>query len=299
MTNQNVAQQPFFAAMSRRRVPILCLLLIFAVIFAGVFIFASAAATNREDVQETLNKVSAAVEAAEPVYLRLVEIVEDEVAAMDSDYDDDDDYDSEEGEAYYDELTGQISLLQSLIAGLDGLPNDLNTSEGKTVRAACEYLTMLRDMTTDLAELLRYSIDMYYSVEPMGLMDMDTDDFAIIADQIWTRCHETKVLMEAITPPPYFAITHNDMIDRITEFRDFGDDFYYACYMEDPLRMYSCVYRMTRIIRMFEICDDNLTADLELQFRQADRRLNGPISLLRSELNANLSVLNNALGRDQ
>jgi len=50
---------------------------------------------------------------------------------------------------------------------------------------------------------------------------------------------------------------------------------------------------------MFEICSDNLDADLELQLRQAERRLDGPIAQLRHELTNNLETLNNAQGRVQ
>jgi len=140
---------------------------------------------------------------------------------------------------------------------------------------------------------------MYYALEPIGTMFVDTDDYEVLSEQIWSGCEAARVLMEKVPPPAYMAITHNDMKTRIIEFRDFGEDFYYACAMEDPLRIYSCTYRMNRIVRMFEICSDNLNDDMELQLRQAERRLDGPIAQLRRELTNNLETLINAQGRGQ
>ena len=276
---------------------LLCFALLTAIILSIFLSQMFVAAANRQTVKETLDKVSETVESADPIYLKLKEIIADEIAAMDLE-DDDTEPDLDEAEEGFEELKGYTTQLNELLSGLSGLNDDMNTSDGKTVRAAKEYLTMLRNMTADLAELVRYSIDMYYAIEPMGMMDGDADDFTDLANQIWTGCDATKTLMEKIKPPSYLAITHNDMIMRITEFRDFGLDFYNACQMDDPLRMYSCIYRMNRIVRMFDICDENLTADMDLQFKQADRRLNGPIGQLRNEISNNLGILQDAQGRN-
>ena len=275
---------------------ILCFVLILATAFSIFLSQMLVSAANKQTVREALDKVSETMETAEPVYQKLKEIIADEIAALDME-DDDTEPDLDEAEEGYEELNGYTAQLNGLISGLNGLPDNMSTSEGKTVCAAREYLTMLRNMTADLAELVRYSIDMYYAVEPMAMIEEDPDDFETLAEQIWTGCEEVKTLMEAIKPPAYLAITHNDMIARITEFRDFGEDFYVSCYLDDPLRMYSCIYRMNRIIRMFDICDENLTADMDLQFRQADRRLSGLIEQLRNEISKNLGILQDAQGR--
>ena len=273
----------------------LCVILIL-VMAVSVFVpMAVTAASNRQTIQESLEKTTAAFDAAEPIYQRLRETIAEEIAALD--VEDDSDTDLEESETGYQELIDYVKQLDDLKSGLNGLSEDMNSSEGKTVRALKEYISMLSNMSADLAELVRYSIDMYYAIEPFDMLDGDTDDFSILADQIWTGCESVRVLMEEIKPPAYLAITHNDMKARITEFRDFGEDFYYACYLEDPLRIYSCVYRMNRIIRMFDICGDNLNADIELQFAQADRRLNVIIAQLNGELAKNLETLNTAQGR--
>ena len=285
-----------FPAVKGRTV-LLCLILIVAMTFSLLLPLASAAASNRQAVQESLDKTSEALDAAEPIYQKLHEIIAEEIASMGAE--DDSEPDLDEAEASYEELNGYVKQLEGLISGLGALPGDPNTSDGKTVRAAVEYLSMLRNMSADLAELIRYSIDMYHAIEPFVMMYVDTDDYYDLAEQIWNGCEETRTLMEKIKPPAYLAITHSDMLVRVTEFRDFGEDFYYACAMDDPLRMYSCIYRMNRIIRMFEICGDNLDADLELQLMQAERRLNGPLALLRDELTKNLETLKNAQGRGQ
>jgi len=278
-------------------VAFLCVILIISIAIPIFVPMAVTAVSNRQAVKESLEKTSAAFEIAEPIYQRLREIIAEEIASME--VEDDSDPDLEESEAGYEELHGYVKQLDDLISGLDGISDDLDTSDGKTVRAVKEYMSMLCNMSADLAELVRYSIDMYYAVEPMDMMDGNTDDFEILSEQIWSGCESVRILMENIKPPSYLEITHNDMIARIKEFRDFGEDFYIACYMEDPLRIYSCVYRMNRIIRMFDICDENLTADIGLQFTQAERRLNGPIAQLRDELTKNLEILNNAQGRAQ
>ena len=289
--------QAIFAP-AKGRTALLCLILIAVMMFPLFPPPASAVVSNRTAVQESLNKISVTLEAAEPVYQKLREIIAEEIASMEAG-DDDSEPDIDEAEAAYEELNGFVKQLEGYTADMITLPGDPDTSDGKTVRATLEYLSMLRNMSADLAELVRYSIDMYRAVEPLGAMYVETDDFEVLAEQIWNGCEATRVLMEKVKPPAYMAITHNDMLARIVEFRDFGEDFYYACAMEDPLRIYSCVYRLNRIVRMFDICDENLTADLEIQLMQAERRLNGPVAQLRDELTRNLETLNNAQGRGQ
>ena len=287
---------PTMLTAAKYKIPLLCFVLILAAMFAVLLPLASAEASNRQNVQESLDKISGAVNAAEPVYQRLRKIISEEISAMGVEGETDSDI--AESEAGYEELNGYTKQLDSLISGLSGLPGNPDSSDGKTVNAAREYLSMLRNMTADLAELVRYSIDMYYAVEPIGTVDGETEDFGVLAEQIWNGCELTRAMMEEVKPPSYMAITHGDMIARVTEFRDFGQDFYTACYMEDPLRIYSCIYRMNRIIRMFDICSENLDADMNLQLKQAERRLNGPVTQLRDELTKNLETLKNAQGRD-
>jgi hypothetical protein len=269
----------------------LCLVLIFGMVFTGISIRTVLAAPDQQaSAYSAIMKVSETIEAAETIYQELKESIADTIAEADVE-DDDSNFDAEEADAGVEELKGYIKQLDDLLSGLNGLPDDLTTSDGKTVRAAKEYLTMLKNMTADLTELVKYSIDFYVAVQEMDYIDGDTDDFYELAEQIWNGCDMAKTLMEEIKPPSYLEITHKEMIIRITEFRDFGLDFYIACDLGDPLRIYSCVYRMDRIIRMFNVCDNNLSADIDLQFKQAERRLNGTITQLHDELIRNISLL--------
>jgi hypothetical protein len=281
------------ASTKKHRMALLCFGLILGMTFAVFLPQMFADASNRQTVQDVLNKTSDAVEAADPIYQRLIEIIADEIAYLDIE-DDESETDISESEAAWEEMNNFTIQLDGLLSGLKGLPDDLNTSEGKTVCAVKEYLNMIRNITVDMAELVRYNIDVYWAIDAMDNLDDDFDDFGIMAKQLWDATNLTKGMMEQIKPPSYLAITHNDMILRVTEFRDFSDDFDMACRIEDPLRIYSCLYRLNRIVRMFEVCGDNMKADLALQFSQAERRLNGPIGQLREELIRNLDLLKNA-----
>ena len=295
MLNKQKKPPPKISAAAKPKTNILWFILILITVSVAFLSLASSAAlSNKQSVQETIDKISEALEVSETIYQKLQEIIAEEIAAMGVEDDSEPDFDA--AEAGYEELNGYTKQLDALIAGLSGLNDDPDTSDGKTVLAARKYLNMIRNITDDMAKLVRYTIDMCHAIEPMGMMDGETDDFTVIAEQIWTGCEETRILMEEIKPPFYLEITHRDMITRITEFRDFGEDFYVACYMEDPLRIYSCVYRMTRIIRMFNICDENLNSDIELQFTQAERRMNGPIAQLRDELAKNTEIIKTAQG---
>ena len=254
-----------------------------------VLVFTIPGATSATD-QKGL--VRTAVEKAEPIYQKLKEIIAEEIESFN--IEDDSDPDLDEAREGLEEMKGYTEQLDGLISSLSGLSDDPSKNDGKTVRAAREYLTMLRNMTSDLSELIVYSIDLYEAILLMDAMDADTDDYEMLAQEIWNATDATKKALEQIKPPSYLAITHRDLIARVTEFREFAVDFSYAGQLGDPLRIYSCVYRMGRIVRMFESCGENLNADMELQFKQAERRMNGSIAKIHDELTRNLAALKNA-----
>jgi len=224
---------------------------------------------------------------AELIFEDLREFVRDELAADD----DEGEYSPEEAKALLASLKRSEERLDVLIAGLSGLTDDAGTNEGKTVRATVDYLAMLKNMACDMDELVAYSFDFYNAVMEMDILDEDTDSYDALADSIYTGTSKALELLEKITPPAYLAITHGDLIARIGEFKEFAVDFQLAADLLDPLRIYSCVYRMGRIEVMFGICGDNINGDILLQFRQAERRLEGPISVLRQELSAYFASL--------
>ena len=293
-TQKNLFASMLSAAVKYKML-ILCFVLIFGMIFPIFLPQLSVMALSRQTAGDLLGKTTEAVEAANLIYQKLREVIVEQIDSMD--VEDDSEFDIDEAEASHAELTGYAVKLDGLLSDLRGLPDDLNTSEGKTIHAAKEYLTMLRNITIDSAELLRYTTDLYIAILAMESMDVDPNDFEVLAEAIWEATDNTKIQLEQIKPPSYLSITHSDLITRVTEFRDFAEDFYTACYLEDPLRIYSCVYRMTRIMRMFTICGDNLNADVELQFKQSEHRLNGPIAQLSGELSKNLNTLNEALAK--
>jgi len=250
------------------------------------------AAGGQDSARAAIAKVSETVDAAGPIHQKLKETIADEIASLGTENDSEPDL--EESRTGLKEMEGYTEQLKGLLAGLNGLSDNPETSDGKTVRAAREYLTMLKDMTSDLSELIGYSIDLYEAVLLMDGMDVEVDGYDELAQQIWDATNATKDRLEQIKPPPYFVISHNDLIIRVTEFRDFAVDFYTAGELEDPLRIYSCIYRMDRIVRMFDICSENLDADIDMELRQAERRLNGPIALIHEELTRNLDILKNS-----
>jgi len=108
---------------------------------------------------------------------------------------------------------------------------------------------------------------------------------------IYTTTGEALELLDSFTAPDYIAVTQGDLRARLQEFQDFSVDFYVAISMDDPLRIHSCVYRLSRISTLLEQWAENLMSDLQMQFTQAERRINGSIGLLHDELENNLALL--------
>ena len=283
--------------MKRRRtyMAICAVLLIVALITAAAsFVLprqmhlSALAAEKQSFDRQSVEKASVAFESAESIYEKLLTIVADELAEEE---DPDEDFDPEEIETFKNELGGDLAQIDMLLSSLDGLNSDADSSEGKTVLAVREYLNMLRDISADIYELLGYYGELYDAIVIFDDLDADVDDFTDFASQLYDLNDTAIGLMEAIEPPSYLKISHDDLTLRFKEFRDFSEDFYYASAMEDPLRIYSCIYRMNRIESMLDRSTDNLTSDVELQFKQADKRLAGPIATLHEELERNIALL--------
>ena len=255
----------------------------------GVTSAASGAGASRDAALDAISKVAETIEAAEPIRLKLSEIITDEITGFETE--DDSEYDSDEAYEALEEADGYSAQLRDLLSGLNGLPDDPDTSDGKTVLAAREYLTMMLNMTTDLSELIGYSIAFTDALTILGDMDADTDSYQGLAYTIIVATEATIEALGQIDPPSYMAISHNDVILRVKELGDFGEDFFSAAMLEDPLRIYSCLYRLDRILRMLTATGENLGADLLLQMQQAERRLHGPIDVLHGELTRNLAIL--------
>ena len=262
-------------------------------ILALVFVLGSTtlSTTAPDAARDAIAKAAETFEAAKPIRQKLDEFIAYEVSESVSD---EAEYSSEEAETALRDLVGYNEQIGVLLASLNGLPDSPDTSDGKTIRATREYLTMLSNMSGDLTELISYSIDLEKAIRLMDSMYEDSGTYQEYAELIWDATNDTIAAMNMIKPPVYLTITHNDMLLRIKEFNDFAKDFYQAAELGDPLRINSCIFRLDRINRMFTVCGENLDADMNLQVRQAERRLSGPIALLYGELERNLAILINA-----
>jgi hypothetical protein len=236
------------------------------------------------DGASALEKCFDAFSAAEPIFAEMQQSIQDEMNAAD---DDDSEFSPEEGEAVVKELQDYIKQLDKLISEVDGITvNAVNDAVNKTVDATRDYLTILKNISYDMHELVAYSLDFYTAVLPMEEFDDNVESYEELADEIYANTEASLEMLNKIKPPPYLAISHNDLIARVRELQDFAVDFYTAALLGDPLRTYSCVFRMNRIQVMFTQCGDNLNSDMLLQFEQAEFRLKGTVLTLRNELSA-------------
>jgi len=277
--------------MLRAHFTVLSVCLLLAISAALILLLYIPALASEQTAIETLDKVSGVFDAAEPFYEQLMGVAADMVEIEDALEDSEEELDVEAFAAEIQELRDIAGQLEELRSELSELPDDISTSEGKTVHAAREYLTMLHNMALDLIELSEYSIEILLAIIPLEEMDVDVPSIQEIAEALWDATNETLDLLEDIKPPVYLEATHQELIKRMVEFNDLAMDFYDGAEMDDPLRINSCVQRLGYISRMFEKCSDNLMGDLELLSRQVESRLSGPIALLHDELAENLSLL--------
>jgi len=277
--------------MKKQSARVFTLLLGTVLLTGAVFLIAVpplTAATADQLSQSTIDAASQAFDSAEDIFQRIKELINEE---NDPNADEDAEPDMEEAERGLHELEGYSDRLDELLSDLSGLPDDLDSSEGKTVLAVKDYLIMLKDMSSDMIEGNRYGITLYTTVMAMTFSDDDYHDIASLADRIYTGAEEALSIMQQTTPPVFLEIAHEDLRVRIQEFKEFAEDFKLAGEMEDWLRIYSCIYRMRRIEMVFTQCAENLGSDADLQIKQMEYRLNGPITLLHDELSRNLDLL--------
>ena len=274
------------------RFPVLLLCLLLLMSATSVFLLLTPAlASEQTAAKETISKVSQVFDAAEPIYQELKEWVAEMVAEDDES---DEDITEEDLDGFDIEIQDLRELgvtVDVLLSELSSLTGNMNTSEGKTVLAAREYLTMLKNMVDDLAELLQYSVDLYRAVLLLDNITDNPNSYQHLAEDLYNATSDTLEALEKIKPPAYMAITHEELVRRMEDFREIGSDFYWGAEANDPLKIYSCVNRLGHIARMFELYAENLLSDADIQERQADKRLNGPITVLHDELERNLSLL--------
>lgn len=259
-----------------------------AVVFLWLVSGIASSAIAADAGASAIEKCIGAFESAEPIFADLRDFVGREIEGFD---DEEGEYDEQEAKDMIVSLREYAKRLDGLISGTGGQAGDPSSNEGKTLAAVREYLNMLKNISGDMDDLVAYGIDFTEALKPLSEDDSFFDSYGDFADNLYLTTTESLELLRGINPPPYLAISHGDVIARVAEFQDFASDFQWAIYLDDPLRITSCVYRMDRIALMFEKCAENLNSDFLLQLWQAQRRLDGPISTLRDELSAYFALL--------
>ncbi|MCL2122048.1 MAG: hypothetical protein FWH28_07355 [Clostridiales bacterium] len=276
----------------KRLIVILCTILLCSALLSGIahgFAIQPTATFAQAAGESPIAKAAAAFRASEPILTALRDAVASELESADDDAEEE--FEVSLVQDLLAELDDYSKQLETLSSGLDGLPDREDSNEEKTVRAVKEYLTMLWNMTADIRELAAYSLDLYHALILFGDIDAEAEGYEALAESIYTVTGESAELLAKIAPPAYLDITHNELESRVRDFHEFALDFYLGAELGDPLRIYSCINRMSRLEIMFNRCAENLNEDILLQFTQADRRLKGPIATLHGELTQNLSLL--------
>jgi len=245
------------------------------------------AAEKRALDRQTVEKVSEAFNSAAEIYKYLIVFSE-------KDSEDNGDDDSDLMAIAQEEIKNMrenAAKLAALRSSLNGLPDGKDTSEGRTVLAAREYLDQLSNLSLDMEELMQYFTELLPIFNFFEGLNVSMDDYKAFANQFYNSSLVAKEAMDSIKPPAYLAITHNDLQQRFKEFMDFSRDMSTAVRMEDPLRIYSCVFRINRMMAMFERSIDNMLSDIALQQEQSENRMKGPIKTLHDELESNIARL--------
>ena len=194
------------------------------------------------------------------------------------------------------ELDGYIDEIAALARNLDGLSADGQTNAGKALAAAREYFKMLGECSADLKAICDYNLDLNDALGPIVDFDPPASttgefDYSLFAGQLSQVVSQSQTLLGRVGVPSHIAGSHNDLVKRVDEFQAFCQDFSKSVQLSDPLRLYSCIYRLSRLEIMLDKNGSNLDDDINLQFVHAKTRLNGPISLLRGELQQNIALL--------
>lgn len=212
------------------------------------------------------------------------------------------DTDPEEVKAKYDELTGLAAQLDEQSAKIAALKPQGVASYDDTLKAANEYFTEIKGVAGDMKTVFQYYFDMEDAIKPFtDFSEADNttgiEDYALYAGQLSQVTSQTQKALDAVNCPPYMQNSHDVLKQRMDEFQSFCQDFSIAVQMGDPLRLTSSQYRINRLSIMLEQCDEHLTDDFDLQFKQVIKRLNGRIGTLHSELSSNTATLLEAVRR--
>ena len=210
--------------------------------------------------------------------------------------DDDEEATQKQMQEKLDDLKVLIANLTKLRNEIDALPAGTQSGTKLTINAAREYFRRLSAVAEDSREVLAYGVELWAALDPVTNFDPPEStteywDYSLFAGQLSMAVSQSQNMLKRASVPAYMADSHSDLVKRMDEYQSFCQDFSIAVQLDDPLRIYSCMYRMDRLEMMIGKCGDNLDEDLVLQFAQLRKRLNGSVAALRTELKSNIALL--------
>ena len=263
-----------------------------------------------------LQGISDCIDASEGICDSIMELIDWEIAAYDESFaqrgrDGDDDADNggggggagDEGEESIEEMRERFRELDKHIAGigelelqLNGLPASSQANALMTLDAAKEYVKLLGECSIDLKSICDYYVGLYEALDPIVSFSPPESttgetDYSLYAGQLSQVASQSQKMLRDMHTPPYIEISHGDLVRRVDEFQAFCQDFSKSVQLSDPLRLYSCIFRLNRLMTMLGKNGENLEDDIDLQFRHTKSRMDGAVSLLRDELRRNIATL--------
>ncbi len=161
---------------------------------------------------------------------------------------------------------------------------------GEAVAEALDtYYEMFGDACSDMSDVFDYFIALMDALTPMmEFTDVENttgyEDYSLYAGQLSYVISQSQRRISAMDCPEYMTDSHDAFAARMDEFQAFCQDFSIAIQLNDPLALYSGIYRMQRIAMMLGKTEMAVIDDINLQYARIAERLNGSIAELRGEL---------------
>ena len=241
-----------------------------------------------DDDSAALTLISTNITASEKICVALGEVI-DWMA-------NDEEVSTQQMQEKHDELKLTIRDLAKLQDEINALPAGGQDGVKLTIAAAREYFRRLTALANDLSEVVAYGVELFTALEPTVNFNPPEsttgyNDYSLFAGQLSLAVSQSQTLLKKARVPAYLSGSHSDLVKRMDEYQSFCQDFSVAIQLDDPLRIYSCMYRMERLEMMIEKCGNNLDEDLALQFDRLKIRLGGSVASIRGELVSNIALL--------
>ena len=277
-----------------KRVFTLALLICFLLALASP-LSAGAAVTGGTSASGTLSKITSLLDESATIRDALNALADWQL--------DDSDDDTQEFEDSMREINEKRGEVNGYISTLDGLVSEANTmtlsgteGEKKTAAAAAEYLGRIKRAAEDILDVFDYYIALVDALEPfINFAPPESTsgyyDYSLFAGQLSQVVSQCQRGLGAMKVPAYLASPQGDMIKRYDEYQSFCQDFSIAIQFDDPLRIYSCINRMSRLDLQVGKALDNIQQDVDLQFTHMRDRLSGDTEKIRTEIETNIALL--------